>query len=75
MNLKFDEMIQKNLTKDKENFNKLNEIINSKFKEIMNKIDEKIKEENSVIDGRIQEYIVESEKRMKNDILKIKNDA
>jgi hypothetical protein len=78
MNLKFDEMIQKNLTKDKENFNKLNEIINSKFKEIMNKIDEKIKEENSVIDGRIQEYIVESEKRVdgkyEDSLKKIKED-
>ena len=78
MNLKFDEMIQKNLTKDKENFNKLNEIINGKFKEIINKIDEKIKEENSVIDGRIQEYIVESEKRVdgkyEDSLKKIKED-
>ena len=75
MNLKFDEMTQKNLIKDKENYDKLTELVNSKVEIINNQLDEKFKEQNTLVDGRIQEYIVESEKRMKNDILKIKNDA
>ena len=79
MNLKFDEMTQKNLIKDKENFDKLTELVNSKVEIINNQLDEKFKEQNTLIDGRIQEYILESEKRIDGkydeNIKKIKEDV
>jgi hypothetical protein len=37
-------------------------------------LDIKIKEQNTIIDGRVQQYIVESEKRMDENIKKIKNE-
>ena len=79
MNLKFDEMTQKNLIKDKENYDKLTELVNSKVEIINNQLDEKFKEQNTLIDGRIQEYILESEKRIDGkydeNIKKIKEDV
>ena len=79
MNLKFDEMTQKNLIKDKENFDKLTELVNSKVEIINNQIDEKFKEQNTLVDGRIQEYILECEKRIdgkyEENIKKIKEDV
>ena len=75
MNLKFEESKQRYSLEQKENMSKIIEIIEKKMAYLDSQLDIKIKEQNTIIDGRIQEYIVESEKRMKNDILKIKNDA
>ena len=75
MNLKFEESKQRYSLEQKENMSKIIEIIEKKMAYLDSQLDIKIKEQNPIIDGRIQEYIVESEKRMKNDILKIKNDA
>ena len=75
MILKFEESKQRYSLEQKENMSKIIEIIEKKMAYLDSQLDIKIKEQNTIIDGRIQEYIVESEKRMKNDILKIKNDA
>ena len=37
-------------------------------------LDMKFKEHNNIIDGRVQQYIIESEKRIEENIKKIKNE-
>ena len=41
---------------------------------LINTMNMKFKEHNTIIDGRVQQYIIESEKRMEENIKKIKNE-
>ena len=74
MNMKFEESRQKYSLEQKENMGKIVEMIEKKMAYLDSQLDIKIKEQNTIIDGRVQQYIVESEKRMDENIKKIKNE-
>ena len=74
MNMKFEEIRQKYSLEQKENMWKIVEMIEKKMAYLDSQLDIKIKEQNTIIDGRVQQYIVESEKRMDENIKKIKNE-
>jgi hypothetical protein len=72
--MKFEESRQKYSLEQKENMGKIVEMIEKKMAYLDSQLDIKIKEQNTIIDGRVQQYIVESEKRMDENIKKIKNE-
>jgi hypothetical protein len=74
MNMKFEESRQKYSLEQKENMGKIVEMMEKKMAYLDSQLDIKIKEQNTIIDGRVQQYIVESEKRMDENIKKIKNE-
>ena len=74
MNMKFEESRQKYSLEQKENMGKIVEMIEKKMAYLDSQLDIKIKEQYTIIDGRVQQYIVESEKRMDENIKKIKNE-
>ena len=74
MNMKFEESKKEYSLEQKENMGKIVEMIEKKMAYLDSQLDIKIKEQNTIIDGRVQQYIVESEKRMDENIKKIKNE-
>ena len=74
MNMKFEESRQKYSLEQKENMGKIVEMIEKKMAYFDSQLDIKFKDHNTIIDGRVQQYIVESEKRIDENIKKIKNE-